>query len=97
MSANTAADALARFLNSTPEIATPNTGLLMDRLGSILLQVGDVGIPVVDAMAALQLARPDFLNVLTSATSGGLIETFDDNGVQMIKLTPVGRSVYAAP
>jgi hypothetical protein len=99
MPANTAADALGRFLSSTPETSTPvspvtNQGELMDKLGRILLPAGDAGLPVADAMTVSNLPRPDFFNALSQAISGGLVETFDNAGVQLLKLTPVGRSLY---
>jgi len=99
MAANTAADALGRFLSSTPEASTvvgptPNPGVLMDRLGSALVSAGETGLPLVEAMAVSQLPRPDFFNALTQALGLNLVESFDNAGVQSVRLTPTGRSLY---
>ena len=96
MVANTAADALARFLNATPDVA-PNTagpGELIDRLGRALLPAGEQGLPLAEAMVSSNLQRADFLNALSAAIGAGLVETVDNAGVQTLRLTVSGRSLY---
>jgi hypothetical protein len=93
MSANTAADALSFFLKSNPEPASAG-GQLLDRLGKFLVSVGDDGLALQDAMKVAGLSRPELFDVLASGTGAGLIETFEKDGQQRIRLTPTGRSLY---
>ena len=99
MAANSAADALTRFLTTTPDLssatqAAPAVGDLMEILGQLLASRGDGGLPIPDAMQLSGLSRPDFLGLLSRATAGGLFEIVDQDGVQSVRLTPAGRSLY---
>ena len=96
MVANTAAQALSSFLSATPEpgAAKGGAGDLIDQLGQTLLRSGDQGLSFQDTMSLSSLSRSDFLSALSSAQSAGLVETFDDAGVQKLKLTAAGRSLY---
>ncbi len=93
MSSNTSAEALSQFLNSNPDGAATG-GQLIDRLGKALTSVGDEGLPFVDAMSLAGLSRPEFLSVLGTATSAGLVQSFEEAGMQKLRLTPAGRSLY---
>jgi len=96
MVSNTAAQALSSFLSATPEAgsAKGGPGDLIDQLGQTLLQSGDQGLSFQDTMNLSGLSRSDFLSALSSAQSAGIVETFDDTGVQKLKLTASGRSLY---
>jgi AraC-like DNA-binding protein len=94
MPANTAADALSKFLNSSPE-QTPQSGQLIDRLGHALLSAGEQGLPIPLAMDAAGLSRPEFLSILNAVTGTGLVEMISDpQGQQKLRLTQAGKSLY---
>jgi hypothetical protein len=99
MAANTSADALTLFLNTTPDPGAPEAeavgaGELMDALGSMLAGAGPDGRPIADVMAQSNLSRGAFLDLLSRATSGGLVEVASHSGVQSLRLSPMGASLF---
>jgi hypothetical protein len=99
MAANTSAEALTLFLNTTPDPgAVERDGLgageLLDVLGSMLAGAGSGGRPIAEVMAQSNLSRGAFLDLLSRATSGGLVEVVSDNGVQSLRLSPMGASLF---
>jgi hypothetical protein len=99
MAANTSAEALTLFLNTTPDPGAMErdglgAGELMDALGSMLAGAGAGGRPIAEVMAQSNLSRGAFLDRLARATRGGLVEFVSDTGVQSLRLSPMGASLF---
>lgn len=71
-----------------------NAGDPMERLGKILAKTGDKGLPVIDAMKMSGLSREEFYAALSMATKLNLIESFEADATNKLRMTKSARSLY---
>lgn len=71
-----------------------NAGDPMERLGRVLAEAGELGLPLAEAMARSKLSREEFYSVLGMATKMNIVESFSADGANRIRMTESGRSLY---
>jgi hypothetical protein len=96
-SAKAATEWLSGFrknLVGVPDGDAPGGGDPLERLGKILAQAGNSGMAVAQALQASGLSRDQFYSALGVATKLNLIESFEDQGTNKLRLTPSAMSLY---
>lgn len=89
---STGAEGLLRFLSSTGD----SQAEFLERLARALAPCGEAGLTFTDAMERSGAPRGLFLDILSRAVSGGLVERFTGpDGSERLKLTPGAASLYA--
>jgi hypothetical protein len=66
----------------------------LDKLGQTLARAGPAGMEVAEAMQVSGLSREQFYAALSVATKLNLIESFQDQGANKLRLTPSAMSLY---